>query len=110
MGTLDSLGVLSVDSDPSGYGFNITAGKFAQRYKLDQKEKKRADLVLELLGNDTPAQLEVKATLHFVNTILESEGKKDFSTVVKKVKLLKPQFEEKFIKKCLAELQSQKLM
>ena len=27
--SLDSLGVLNVDSDPNGFGFNISVGKFA---------------------------------------------------------------------------------
>lgn len=104
MGSLDSLGILNVESDPSGFGFNITSGKFAEKYQIGKKYQRKLEKVLVDFSSDTPAQLEVKATIHFVQKIMEKRGSIDQSKVTKKVKLLKPQFSDKFVKNCYSEL------
>src|SRR5258708_20829207 len=43
LSSLDSLGVLDVESDPSGFGFNISVGKFAEKFKLEPKYQKKVD-------------------------------------------------------------------
>jgi uncharacterized protein len=104
MDSLDSLGVLKVDSDPSGFGFDISLGKFSERFKLDSKYKKKLDRVILELGSDNPARLEVKATIHFVKSVLGQCDEDSQSKIVKKVKALKPRFTEEFIKQCYSDL------
>src|ERR1700688_2767231 len=45
LGSLDSLGVLNVDSDPAGFGFDISVGKFAERLKVEPNYKKTIETV-----------------------------------------------------------------
>ncbi|MFZ0773519.1 MAG: hypothetical protein WCA49_08580 [Candidatus Sulfotelmatobacter sp.] len=107
MGSLDSLGVLNIQSDPNGFGFDISAGKFAQRFKLEPKYQRKIEKILDHFGRNTPAELEVKATVHFVNSIVRrkiSSGKAR-SEVVQKVHALKPRFTEDFIKRCYSDLE-----
>src|SRR5437588_9583011 len=37
VGSLDSLGVLSLVADPSGYGFHIYVGSHGSKYRIDDK-------------------------------------------------------------------------
>jgi uncharacterized protein YwgA len=100
LSTLNSLGVLNVKSGPSGYGYEISVGKFAQKFKLEPKYQKRIDTILNRVGRNTPAELEVKATIHFVSSVV----KKDKSEVIQKVQALKPRFTEEFIESCYSDL------
>jgi uncharacterized protein len=105
LSTLDALGVLDVSADQTGYGFHINPGTFAEGYSAPKKYEEKLNRVLSSFGNDSASQLEVKATLHFVNSIIakkRKQGSEDL--VIKKVKELKPQFSEKFIKSCLNDL------
>lgn len=101
--SLDSLGVLRVQSDTSGFGFDISAGKFADKFSLAPKYKKKIGDILNQFGLNSPAQLEVKATLHFVHSVMKNRMTK--ADVIKKVRALKPRFTEKFVKDCYAELE-----
>src|SRR5579863_10451358 len=107
LSSLDSLGVLNVESDPSGFGFDISAGKFAVRFHLEPSYQKKVEKVLAEFGANTPAQLEVKATIHFVHSLI----KKRFSSskikpeVMQKVRALKPRFTEDFVKNCYSDLE-----
>ena len=106
LGSLDSLGVINVDNDPSGFGFDISSGKFAQRFQLEPKYLKKVEKVISQFGSDTPAQLEVKATIHFVHSVVKkktSSGKAK-SDVIQRVRALKPRFREDFVKKCYSDL------
>lgn len=105
MDSLDSLDVLNVESDPAGFGFDISAGKFAGRFKLDPKYQKKMARVISELGADTPAKLEVKATIHFVKSVLAQRTGDSKSQVIKKVRALKPRFTEEFIKRCFLDLE-----
>lgn len=107
LGSLDSLGVLNIQSDPSGFGFDISTGKFADRFELDPKYQKKIDKVIRHFGSNTPAQLEVKATIHFVHSVLNKKTSmnKTKYEVVQKVHALKPRFTQEFIKGCYSELE-----
>jgi uncharacterized protein len=99
LGSLDSLDVLAVRSSSSGYGFDISVGKFADKFKLETKYKKKIEKVIGEFGLNTPAQLEVKATIHFVRSVVENK-----SEVIERVGALKPRFTEDFIKSCYSDM------
>lgn len=107
LGSLDSLGVLNVDSDPSGFGFDISVGKFAERFKIEPKYQKKIEKVTNQFGLNTPAQLEVKATVHFVHSVIKEKvaASKVKSEVIQKVRALKPRFTDAFIKSCYSDLE-----
>jgi uncharacterized protein YwgA len=106
LGSLDSLGVLDVDSDPSGFGFDISAGKFAQKFQLEPKYLKKVERVINQFGSDTPAELEVKATIHFVQSVIKKKvSGKVKSEVIQRVGALKPRFTEEFVKRCYSNLE-----
>ncbi|MGO9862979.1 MAG: hypothetical protein ACLPLR_05160 [Terriglobales bacterium] len=107
LGSLDSLGILNVDNDPSGFGFDISAGKFAERFKVEPKYQKKIEMVADQFGLNTPAQLEVKATIHFVHSVIKKKvaAGKIKSEVIQKVQALKPRFSDTFIKTCYSDLE-----
>lgn len=108
LGSLDSLGVLNVVSDPGGFGFDISVGKFAEKFRLEPKYQKKVEKVIDQFGLNSPAQLEVKATIHFVYSVIRKTGLsagKTRSEVIQKVRALKPLFAEDFIKGCYSELE-----
>jgi uncharacterized protein len=110
MSSLDSLGVLDVGTDSSGFGFHIEAGRFASKYELQKKYLPVLTEVVEKLGENSPAQLEVKGTLHFVSKVLKNRGDISDKLVVSKVKELKPQIKDPFIQQCYVELKAAKLI
>lgn len=107
LSSLDSLGVLNVESDPRGFGFDISVGKFAEKFKLEPKYQKKVEKVIEQLGLNTPAQLEVKATIHFVHSVIKKKASagKAKSEVIQKVRALKPRFTEDFVRSCYSDLE-----
>lgn len=104
--TLDSLDILSVETDVEGYGFHINPGRFAAGQKLQKGYAPALQRVLKCFGKDTPSELEVKATVHFVNSVLRQRGRARDEQVIEKVKALKPRFSERFIKVCLQDLRT----
>ncbi len=112
LGSLEGLGVLNIESDPSGFGFDISAGKFADKFKLDSKYQKKVDKVINQFGLNSAAELEVKATIHFVYSVVKtkvSPGKLQ-SEVIQKVGALKPRFTRDFIKDCYSSLERASLI
>lgn len=106
LSSLDALGVLNIQSDPSRYGFDISVGKFAERFKLEPKYQRKIDKVVSDFGSNTTAQLEVKATIHFVFSVVKkrTSSNKTKPAVVQKVHALKPRFTQDFIKRCYSDL------
>ena len=107
LSSLDALGVLNIESDPQGFGFDISVGKFAEKFKLSAKYQKRVEKVVHQFGFNNAAQLEVKATIHFVQNVLKKKSSvgKVKSEVIQKVAALKPRFTKDFIKSCYSELE-----
>lgn len=99
LGSLDALEIVNVQSDPNGYGYQISAGKFADKFTLTGKYQKKVDRVIKQFGSDTTAQLEVKATIHFVSSVVKSKKE-----VIQKVHALKPRFTKEFIKASYSDL------
>src|SRR5580698_6874040 len=50
LGSLDSLGVLDVQSNSSGFGFDISVGKFAEKFKLEPKYQRKIEKVINEFG------------------------------------------------------------
>jgi hypothetical protein len=107
LGSLDSLGVLNVDSNPAGFGFDISVGKFAERFKVEAKYQKKIEKVTKQFGLNTAAQLEVMATVHFVHSVVREKvaASKVRAEVIQKVRALKPRFTDTFIKNCYSDLE-----
>ncbi len=107
LGSLDSLGVLNIQSDPAGFGFDISVGKFADKFELAPKYSKKIDKVLAEFGSDTPGQLEVKATIHFVHSVVSKKypATSKRSEILQKVHALKPRYTAEFIRSCYANLE-----
>jgi len=106
IGSLDSLGILDVTTDPNGYGFHIRPGTFNETYDFNAKYLSQLEKVTKTLASNSASQLEVKATLHFVRSVMEKRSKPTDSEVINKVKALKPHYTEKFILGCLNELKN----
>ncbi len=107
LGSLDSLGVLNVDSDPAGFGFDISVGKFAERFKVGAKYQKKIEKVTNQFGLNSAAELEVKATVHFVHSVIREKvaAGKMRAEVIQKVRALKPRFSDAFIRNCYSDLE-----
>jgi len=107
LSSLDGLGVLNIKSDPKGFGFDISVGKFAEKFKLEAKHQKKIEKVIDQFGLNTAAELEVKATIHFVYSVIKKKSAtgKLRSEVIQKVGALKPRFTKDFIKNCYVNLE-----
>jgi uncharacterized protein YwgA len=107
LGSLDSLGVLNVANEPSGYGFDISVGRFAEKFRLEPKYQKKIEKVIGQFGLNTAAQLEVKATIHFVHSVVKKKVplSKAKSEAVRSVLALKPRFTEEFVRSCYSDLE-----
>jgi hypothetical protein len=107
MSSLEGLGVLNIESDPTGFGFDISVGKFAEKFRLDAKYQKKIEKVINQFGLNSAAELEVKATIHFVYSVVKEKAPstKIKSEVIQKVSALKPRFNKDFIKNCYLSLE-----
>lgn len=107
LGSLDTLELLDVSTDVSGFGFNIQLGGHAESVQWPEQYESQLQFVLDTVGSDTPSQLEVKATTHFVKKVLEKRGQDSRKEiVVEKVRQLKPHFSDGFVSKCYDELRA----
>jgi uncharacterized protein YwgA len=108
-------GVLSINNIlyPAGYiGYDISLGKNARSdLKLASKYKDKVDQVVNIFKPMDAQTLELWATIHFVNSILDEKGKDSSKeTVVREVNLLKPKFSEKDIENNYNEMQNKGLL
>ncbi len=99
LGSLDALEIVNVQSDPNGYGFQISTGKFADKFTLPPRYQKKIEKVIDQFGADNTARLEVKATIHFVSSVVSGK-----SEIIQKVHALKPRFTKEFIQRSYSEL------
>ena len=93
---LKLIGSVSVDRDAGGYGFHITPnGEPAEGWEsatdaYDDKINK----AIEVLGNKPATQLELLASIHFVNRLIDESTQ---AQVINIVHGLKPKFDEETI-------------
>ena len=92
---LKSMGYVSVNPDPAGYGFHVMAvpqGEPGWATVIENAEEQISD-VLEHFGSMDASQLELAATIHFVrNSFGFNKG-----AVISSVRARKPKFSKKLI-------------
>lgn len=99
LGSLDALEIVNVQNDPNGHSFQISTGKFADKFVLPVKYQKKLEKIIDQFGSEKTATLEVKATIHFVSSVVK--GKRE---IVQKVHALKPRLTKEFIRQSYSEL------
>lgn len=112
---MQGKGILSISYVlyPAGYvGHDISVGKNAESsLKLDNEYRDKADKVVNIFKPMDAQTIELWATIHFVNSILDEKGKDSSKeTVVKEVNLLKPKFSEGDIGKTYDEIRNKNLL
>ncbi|MCH8802203.1 MAG: hypothetical protein IH963_14980 [Chloroflexi bacterium] len=96
-------GYLNIVSDPQGYGFhvNVADGPDEKWQDIFDSKKTEIERTLALFGDKTPSQLELMATIHFVDRLHDHPKTKELVTVVNG---LKPKFTSQYIETCCKEL------
>lgn len=97
---LNLLGVISIEDNPTTYGFSIKPSDNADKYRKQAEERDTLescqssfDKLLEIFGNCSTKELELYATMHFVDRILKKRGKNaNHKSVIQEVKFLKPKY------------------
>ncbi len=97
---LNMLGVIAIEDSPTTYGYSIKLLDNTDKYLKQTEEQDILETcqsgfnkLLELLGNCSTRQLELYATIHFVDRILKKRGKNDDAdSVIHEVKFLKPKY------------------
>ena len=103
MTRLKMTGYLSIKSDVQGYGFHVeVSDKPEQNWSaLVLPYRQQINAALELVRDRTPSQLELMATLHFVDRLL---GNPDDRHLIETVHSLKPKFPPEYINSLRQEL------
>jgi uncharacterized protein YwgA len=103
--TLGIMGVLNIEQDPSGYGYSISTGAYAQEPDTEEMDflrqhEEEIDLIIETFGEMKAEDLEIISTIHFVASILKKKSEQyDKQNVVEQVRRLKPKFDLNYIGK-----------
>ena len=90
-------GFIAVDPDPNGYGFHITPTDEAPDENWDQfvlPHKYAVDKTIKDFGSWQTHQLELAATIHFVERLTPNSSPVD---VLNKVRALKPKFDAGYV-------------
>jgi len=97
---LNLLGAISIEDSRTTYGYSIKPLDNADKYWKQAEEpdtlgacQSGFDKLLEIFGDCSTNQLELYATMHFVDRILKKRGKNaDAESVIHEVKFLKPKY------------------
>jgi len=103
MTRLKMNGYLNIVSDPQGYGFhvNVADEPDGSWRKIIDANMTEIEKVLVLFGEKTPSQLELMATIHFVDRLRNHPSTGE---LIKLVNGLKPKFTPEYIKASCVEL------
>ncbi|MCY4581101.1 MAG: hypothetical protein OXD31_18910 [Chloroflexi bacterium] len=110
MTRLRLTGYIDIQHDPQGYGFHITStdDNLPEEWEgLIEDYDELIDYVIRAFGNRKPAELELAATIHFVNNLAPSASKEE---ILKTVKALKPKFLEPYIQSHYSRLEKAGLL
>jgi uncharacterized protein YwgA len=101
---LADLGLVRIDRAENGFGFQSTAGEYSSEVNVDAE--KDATAMIEELGGKDAWELELMATIHFVDAILRARNEEPpaTDTLIDEVRELKPRFAESTVRKYLAEV------
>jgi len=95
---LNTLRVLCIEPDESGYGYHIKPGVHCEVMTNNDDvffdaHSQALKAVLDSFGEMTASDIELAATIHFVNAVLSDQAKGDIGDdVITAVKELKPHF------------------
>ena len=102
---LSLTGFIKVEPDSQGYGFHIKPidSPFEEWSRLVEPYNEGIGRAIEVFGNRQTHELELAATIHFVDSLLADASTDE---VLDKVKSLKPRFDESYIQNVHSELKS----
>ena len=102
-------GYVDVQPDSQGYGFHITPSDHPEEEwgDLITVHKESIERVVQTFGHRPLSELELAATIHFVDKLRPGESTQE---VLAKVKALKPKFDAAYISKIHTELQKAGLL
>ena len=107
---LNSLEILDVSPDQKGYGYHISRGRLADNFSekddhLATSHNTDLEFVINNFAGCDPAEIELKATIHYVNKIMKDNGSGiSRDDVLRKTRELKPKFSQGYVEKCYDEL------
>lgn len=103
MTRLKMTGYLSIKPDVQGYGFHVEISDKPEENWSAQilPYRQQIDAALELVRDRSPSQLELMATLHFVDRLLGNPVEQD---LIETVHGLKPKFSREYINTWRLEL------
>ena len=96
-------GYVDIEPDSQGYGFHISATDDPEDAwrDLTRAHQESIDHILSTFGNRPISELELAATIHFINKLRPDESTEE---VLAKVKALKPKFDGAYIFKIYTDL------
>ena len=109
MTRLKVTGYVSIDPDLDGYGFHVKPVDVPDQNweSLVAPYGKQINQVLKLFGDRPASELELAATIHFVDHLLKEASHEQ---VIETVISLKPKFNRAYITSCQTELREQGLL
>ncbi|MDE2715663.1 MAG: hypothetical protein OXI33_01430 [Chloroflexota bacterium] len=98
----DAMGIVEIKADSAGYGYHITPGKFqVEDVEPSMTWEEIDETIMNLAELELP-QLELLATIHFVQSI---RSRWDRKRVIMTVRRLKPKFSEPRIEKAYRDIE-----
>ena len=106
---LEVSGYIDVDPDPRGYGFHVTPtdDPMDDWALLISPFEEQIDLVLDTFGKRQTHDLELAATIHFIRSLFPDVPADE---TLRRVKALKPRFEDAYIRERYEELERLRLI
>ncbi len=103
MARLKLTGYINIEPDLEGFGFHITSkdDPLEEWSRLISSYLQLVDGVVRTFGKRPPHDLELAATIHFVNQLLPDVSTEE---VLDRVKALKPRFNDSYVKTRHTEL------
>jgi uncharacterized protein YwgA len=107
---LNALEILEVSPDQKGYGYHISGGRLADSFseKNDQliaEYNTSLEFVIDNFAGWDPGEIELKATIHYVNKIMKNKDPETSREDVLRVTgELKPKFSQEYVARCYDEL------
>ena len=97
-----AMGIVEIRDDSAGYGYHIKPGKFdVEDVEPTMTSDEIDETIIELAELELP-QLELLATVHFVQTI---QSQWDRGKVIRTVGRLKPKFSDKRIERAYRDIE-----
>jgi len=98
---LSMMNIISIEDSPTTYGYSIKLGDSADEHlgPVDSAHQSCFKSMLAVFGSCSARELELYATMHFVERILKERGQ-DFSAgaVIYEVEFLKPKYSKDELK------------